>query len=88
MVPETTWGEVNSKLHHLCPEVTCLIDLILSLPCSSSNAERGFSKMKMVKTDWRSKLKDRQLSDLLTVALETPGLLHVILKVERKVITK
>lgn len=78
VVNKATWIDVNARLGSQCPEVLQLIDLIQSLPCSSSEAERGFSKMKIVKTDWRSKLSDTSLSDLMTVALETQGYFIII----------
>ena len=34
-----------------------LIDLVLSLPASSADCERGFSLAKVIKSDWRSRLK-------------------------------
>ena len=57
--------------------ILALVNLVLSLPASSAEAERGFSAMKMTKTDWRSCLKDDALSDLLTVKLESAPILPV-----------
>jgi hypothetical protein len=51
-----------------------VVDLILALPATSVEAERGFSQMKLVKTDWRSCLNDKHLSDLLLVLLEAPDI--------------
>jgi hypothetical protein len=48
-----------------------LIDLILTLPASSANAERGFSKMKMTKTDWQTCLRNSVLNDILMVHFNT-----------------
>ena len=66
-----TWKKVNDVFSNKCPAILSLIDLILSLPSSSVEAERGFSLMKLIKTDWRSKLKDTTLSDLMVVKLES-----------------
>ena len=68
-----TWAQINSSFKKDCPEILKLIDLILCLPASSSEAERGFSLMKVTKTDWRSNLSDSSLSDLMCVNLHTPG---------------
>ncbi|KAG7168422.1 hypothetical protein Hamer_G002465, partial [Homarus americanus] len=38
---------------------------------SSANAERGFSQVKLIKTDWRSRLTDDHLTDLMVVQLQT-----------------
>lgn len=50
-------------LHHQCPDVLTLMDLILSIPASTSDCERGFNVMKLVKSDWRSRLLGVDLSD-------------------------
>ena len=71
-VKKLSWEEVNLSFGTQCPNVFGLIDLILTLPDSSADAERGFSHMKFVKSDWRSRLSDTYLSDLMTVLLDTP----------------
>jgi hypothetical protein len=48
-----------------------LIDLILTLPAHSADAERGFSEMKLVKSDWHSCLRPSILSDLLFIIFHT-----------------
>ena len=47
------------------------MDLVLTIPAASSDAERGFNRLKFAKNDWRSKLSDTNLSDQLTVMLES-----------------
>ncbi|KAG1653506.1 E3 ubiquitin-protein ligase HUWE1 [Nymphon striatum] len=51
--------------------ILSLVDLILSLPVLSAECERVFSNMKLVKSDWRSVLKSKNLSDQLMVILAT-----------------
>ena len=63
--------EVNDVFNDKCPAILSLIDLILSLPSSSVEAERGFSLMKLIKTNWKSQLKDTTLSDLMVMKLES-----------------
>lgn len=58
-----------------CSNLLSLVDLILSIPASSADAERGFNRLKMAKSDWRSKLSDANLSDQLTIMLEAPSIL-------------
>ena len=53
-------------------KILTLIELVLTLPASSSENERGFSNMKLIKTDHRSKLKTTTLDQLLTIQMETP----------------
>ncbi|XP_053400145.1 uro-adherence factor A-like [Mercenaria mercenaria] len=67
-----TWTEVNDKLGQICPNFLALVDLILSIPASSADAERGFNRLKITKSDWRSCLSDSHLSDQLMIMLESP----------------
>ena len=46
-----------------------LVDLLLSIPAHSSECERGFSLIKLVKTDWRNCLTDDALTDLIQINL-------------------
>ena len=46
-----------------------LVDLLLSIPEHSSECERGFSLMKLVKTDWRNCLTDDAFTDLIKINL-------------------
>ena len=71
----TSWKELNAIFHSKTPNVLALIDFILTLPGSSTEAERGFSLMKVIKTDWRSCLSDIALSHLMMVKLEALPLL-------------
>ncbi|KAK0134949.1 Zinc finger protein 862 [Merluccius polli] len=67
-----SWSEVNRKHGELCPDVLDLMDLVMSIPVSTADCERGFNTMKQVKTDWRSKLTSASLTDLLMVQLSSP----------------
>ena len=67
-----SWEEVNLSFGTQCPNVLGLIDLILTLPASTTYAERGFSHLRFVKSDWRRRLSDIHLSDLMRVLLEIP----------------
>ena len=57
-----------------CSNLLCLVDLILTIPASSADAERGFNRLKIAKSDWRSKLSDTNLSDQMTIMLEGPSI--------------
>ncbi len=69
-----TWAEVNRMLRETCPDFLDLVDLVLCMPASTADCERGFNVMKMVKSDWRSSLKCETLSDLLFVHLSSPSI--------------
>ncbi|KAG7165625.1 DNA-directed RNA polymerase III subunit RPC6-like, partial [Homarus americanus] len=48
-----------------------MIDLLLSIPTSSIDAQRGFCQVKLIKTDWCIRLTDDHLTDLLVVQLQS-----------------
>ena len=62
---------MNKKLKMVCPNILSLVDLVLTIPASSADAERGFSRLKYTKTDARSRLLDTTLSDQLCIMLES-----------------
>ncbi|WAR15609.1 ZN862-like protein [Mya arenaria] len=66
-----TWRDVNSKLGQVCPNILQLVDPVLSIPASSADAERGFSRLKNTKTDKRSRLLNGHLSDQLMIMMES-----------------
>ncbi|XP_053403221.1 uncharacterized protein LOC128558319 [Mercenaria mercenaria] len=70
-----TWSGVWMSYEEKYPNPFTLVSLLLALPSSSVDAERGFSKMKNLKTDWRSSLTDSHLSNQLLIAAEGPAVL-------------
>ena len=51
-----------------------VINIILTIPVSSSSCERGFSCVKRVKSDWRSNLTTSMMNHLLTISIEGPDM--------------
>lgn len=49
-VQKMSWSEVNRKHKEHCSDVLHLVDLVLSIPASTADCERGFNTMKQVKT--------------------------------------
>ncbi|MCP3890248.1 MAG: hAT transposon family protein [Desulfobulbaceae bacterium] len=49
-----------------------VVDLMLCIPASSAENERGFSLMKLTKSDRRSRLTIKTLSELMAIQLLTP----------------
>ncbi|XP_070404148.1 uncharacterized protein [Nothobranchius furzeri] len=66
-------------LRHRCPDVLYLFDALLTIPASTADGERGFSVMKQVKSDWRSRPKSP--NDLRPVALTS-----LVMKAMEKII--
>ena len=46
-----------------------VMDLILTLPATSSEVERGFPQMKLIKTNIGSKLSTENLNNLMTIKM-------------------
>ena len=68
------WVQINAKYQASHPNVLNVIDLALSLPASSAECERGFSAMKLIKTDRRNRLKGTTLTDVMRVKLLSPDI--------------
>ena len=54
------------------PQTLTLMTLALTLPISSVDCERGFSKQNLIKTNIRGKLKTENVSTLMKMSLDTP----------------
>ena len=63
------WPEIN-RLYPSYSNLLSLMDLVLTLPVSTAECERGFSWLKRTKIDWRSSLHTKSLNKLMCVALE------------------
>ena len=64
---DATWCLLNRRY----PNLFALMDLVLTLPASTAECERGFSAMKVLKSNQRSSLNGDTLSDLLMVKLHS-----------------
>ena len=67
---DTTWLQVNRRFRNKYPHVLNFFDLILTIPATSAACERGFTHMKLVKSQQRSSLKEDIVSDCLMIKLE------------------
>ena len=54
--------------------ILLIIEICLCAPCSNASLERFFSQMRIVKTDWRNKLSEENLTNLLYIKTEGPTL--------------
>ena len=75
-IQNTRWQDINKALRPLgtVDKVLRVIDLILSIPATSSANESDFSVMSLIKTNRKSWLKNKTLSDLMVINRETPGI--------------
>lgn len=68
-IKDVTWEKVNRQYGRGHKNLLSVVDLLLTLPASSAEVERGFSQLKLLKTDMRSKLKESHLNDLMFIKL-------------------
>ena len=70
---ELTWEVVSDGVGKDNPNFMALINLLLTLPATSAVCEQGFSQMKKIKNDWRSRLTNESLTNLMRVKIESPS---------------
>lgn len=58
------------------PGMSFLAQVALSIPITSAPVERGFSQVKLIKTELRNRLSDETLLWLLMVSLNGPDFAH------------
>lgn len=73
-IRKLTWDFVNSVYLHKYPNILTLVDLVLTLPASSAEAERGFSQMKLAMSQMHAKIKAESMTDLLIIQLNSPDI--------------
>uniref|UniRef100_A0A8B9DQ31 Sperm flagellar 2 n=1 Tax=Anser cygnoides TaxID=8845 RepID=A0A8B9DQ31_ANSCY len=69
-----TWDLVNSDYSKKYPNILTLVDLILTLPASSAETERGFSQMKFTMMHLHSKLVSESVTDLMIIQMNSPDI--------------
>ena len=63
----------NDMMKTLFPNLSKLASISLSIPVTNAPVERNFSQMKLIKTRLRSSLSERNLSNLMKIAIESPA---------------
>ena len=59
-------------MQELFPHTLTLLSIALTIPVSSVDCERGFSKQNLIKTKMRAKLKTENVSTLMKISVDTP----------------
>ena len=72
--PLDMWSLLHRSIQNRFPNIFLLVELCLCAPYSNATVERFFNYMKIVKTDWRSKLNESNLESLLRIKVEGPSL--------------
>ena len=68
------WVDINKQRGEKFPNILNVMDLILSLSPSSSEAERGFSQLKLIKSNLRSRLGQSALNQCMAIKLLAPDI--------------
>jgi hypothetical protein len=68
-----SWPEVQRQMKGY-ENIFGLVNLLLTLPSSSSECERGFSHMKKIKTESRTRLTEASLEDLMVIHLHSEAI--------------
>lgn len=71
-IQNLTWDSVNLDYSKKYPNILMLVDLILTLPASSAETERGFSQMKLSMMHLHSKLRSESVTDLMIIQMNSP----------------
>ena len=71
---ESFWREIINKYNEQFPNLTTLGEIYLVIPPTTVQAERGFSRQNLTKTDIRSNLKDTSLNNLMIIKIEGPDI--------------
>jgi hypothetical protein len=58
----------------MCPKLTRLAELVLTIPVSNAWSEKGASKVKIIKTDLRNRLKNDMLEGLMHLTVNGPDI--------------
>ena len=66
------WSEIYSLNEEGHVNVLAIIDLVLTLPSSSAANERGFSQMKLTKTNTQCRMNNTTLNHLMIIQMATP----------------
>jgi len=57
-------------LHEVFPNVSVALRVVLTIPVTVASGERGFSKLKLIKTYLRSSMKQDRLNGLALLSIE------------------
>lgn len=63
------WVEVRMRHSVKYKHIFGLVNIVLALPPSSAEAERGFSQLKLIKTPMRSSMSQNLLNNYMTVKM-------------------
>ncbi|XP_071131756.1 uncharacterized protein [Mytilus edulis] len=73
-IQHLTWQRVNRMFPARYSNILAVMDLLLTIPGSSSECERGFRHMKSLKTTFRTCLSEDSLASQMCIKLHSPSI--------------
>ena len=68
------WQRIFAEYAERFPNILMLVEIMLVLPLATACCERGFSTLKRIKSDWRSRLGTETLDHLMRISIDGPDL--------------
>ncbi|KAG1673328.1 Multidrug resistance-associated protein 4 [Nymphon striatum] len=68
------WNDILSLHRARFPNMSLIGELVLVLPLNAACCERGFSQMKIIKSDWRSSMTPKTLDSLMRIVIDGPDI--------------
>ena len=68
------WQRIFAEYSERFPNILMLVEIMLVLPLATACCERGFSTLKRIKSDWRSRLETETLDNLMRISIDGPDL--------------
>jgi len=62
----------SDTLQIICPGLSTLAKICMTIPVGTASEERFFSQMKLIKTRLRNRLGEENLSNLMKIAIKSP----------------
>ena len=74
---ENIWPLLLAHYREKFPNLAHLIEILLVFPVSNAKVERGFSMMRWINIDWKSRLAEETLDHLMRVSIDGPSIVPV-----------
>ena len=68
------WQRIFAEYTERFPNILMLVEIMLVLPLATACCEHGFSTLKRIKSDWRSRLGTETLDHLMRISIDGPDL--------------
>ena len=74
MTKDEVWSTLLTKLKSKYPNLATLVEILLVFLVSNATVEHGFNAMKRIRSDWRNRLNEETLDNLMRISIDGPPL--------------